>query len=54
MDIVDKYCSFIFGYFGYNNIIRLNLMAFNYISSYVINRNFSFIDLAYQEFCDFD
>lgn len=41
MDGVDKYCSFIFGYFGRDNGERLNLTVFGRISNYIFDRNFS-------------
>ena len=54
MDVIDKYCSYIFGYFGCNNRVKLNLTAFDRISSYLIDRNFHLQVLAHQEFCDQD
>lgn len=40
MNIVDKYCFYNFGNIGYNTGVKLNLTAFNYIYSYVIDKTF--------------
>lgn len=46
VDNINKYYSFIFGYFSCNIKVRLNLTTFNYTSNYIINKNYTFLSTS--------